>query len=408
MSTTTSPNMNLIVPTAGQEPGPTYATDINTDIGIVDQHDHSPGNGVQITPAGMNINAALSFQSNYATNVNGVNLIVNTADTTLQSLYVKNGTESPAPIADLWYNDGAGNAIQITANGGINATSASIPGESFAFGTFFWKQGAGSTTPANFDIGSVTIRPNVAATTFGVTLTPPTSISSAYTINLPALPAAASFLTIDNSGVMTASPFLANGITAANIANNTITAAQIANATITTTQIAANTILDGNIALQTITGDAGGAGTGSIALATITGDNIAANSVLPGNLTVATSWVNTPISGTLTNTNVSSTISSFIPIRSRPISYNFTGSLTQASSAAAITVTITITSGLGTLLTNSFTMPASTSGVVIPMSAFNFTPIANNVGATHTTTVNIAASGSTLTYSNISMTVVQG
>src|SRR5665213_2188764 len=230
-TTTTTPNMNLIVPTAGQEPGPTYATDINTDMGILDQHDHSPGNGVQITPAGLNINASLSLQSNYATNVNGINFIANAANTNLQSLYVKNGTESPAPIADLWYNDGAGNPpIQITANGGVNATSASIPGESFAFGTFFWKQGAGSTIPANFDIGSVTIRPNVAATTFGVLLQPPSPITSLITLTLPTPPSLAnspSFLTIDNSGVITASPPLANGITAANIANNTITSAQI-------------------------------------------------------------------------------------------------------------------------------------------------------------------------------------
>src|SRR5665213_274019 len=396
-TTTTTPNMNLIVPTAGQESGPNYALDVNTDMGILDQHDHSPGNGVQITPAGLNINASLSLQSNYATNVNGINFIANTANTNLQSLYVKNGTESPAPIADLWYNDGAGNPpIQITANGGVNATSASIPGESFAFGTFFWKQGAGSTIPANFDIGSVTIRPNVAATTFGVTLSPPGSISSAYTINLPALPASPAFLTIDASGVMTASPLLANGITAANIAN----------ATITTAQIAANTILDSNIALQTITGDAGGAGTGSIALATITGDNIAFQSIVASNMAPATSWASGVISGTLTNSNVSNTITSFIPTRQRPISYNFTGYLTQALSGTA-TITITVTSGLGTLLINTFTTNAQLN--VLPMSMFNFTPIANNVGATHTTSVNIAVSGSaSIQYNNIQMTVVQG
>ena len=397
MSTTTiTPNMNLIVPTAGQEPGPTYATDVNTDMGIIDGHDHSPGSGVQITPAGLNINAPLSLQSNSITNVKSSDFIINTADTSLQSLYVKNGTESPSPIADLWFNDGAGNAIQLTANGGVNATSASIPGESFAFGTFFWKQGAGSTIPANFDIGSITIRPNVAATTFGVTLSPPGSISSAYTINLPALPASPAFLTIDASGVMTASPLLANGITAANIAN----------ATITTAQIAANTILDSNIALQTITGDAGGAGTGSIALATITGDNIAFQSIVASNMAPATSWASGVISGTLTNSNVSNTITSFIPTRQRPISYNFTGYLTQALSGTA-TITITVTSGLGTLLINTFTTNAQLN--VLPMSMFNFTPIANNVGATHTTSVNIAVSGSaSIQYNNIQMTVVQG
>ncbi len=101
-------------------------------------------------------------------------------------------------------------------------------------------QGAGSTTPANFDIGSITLRPNVAATTFGVVLGPPSGIGSQYNINLPLLPASQSIVTIDNSGVMAAPGVYP--ITAASIANQTITAAQIATQTITATQIADHTI----------------------------------------------------------------------------------------------------------------------------------------------------------------------
>lgn len=237
MAITNSPNMTLPIPGVGTEQGPDYAFDINSALTLIDQHDHSPGKGVQITPAGLNINNSLDMQVNNIINVKDIVFSPQSSNSTLLGLYVAPGTESPTPLGDLWFNDSAGNAVQITAGGAVNATIASIPGESFAFGTFFWKQGAGSTTPANFDIGSITLRPNVAATTFGVTLSPPAGISSSFTINLPNLPAGQAFVLIDNTGVMstlttaggiTGSMIAANTITGANIANtNSITAAQI-------------------------------------------------------------------------------------------------------------------------------------------------------------------------------------
>lgn len=244
MASTLSPNMNLILPTVGQEPGPTYAFDVNSSLTLIDSHDHSPGRGVQITPAGLNINTDLSINSNSLTNV--LTLVFGasgTASTTPMALSVAPGGESPQQ-EDLWYTPDTGVPIQITKNGQVNVVASSIPGESYAAGTFFWTQTQDGfpTTPANFDIGSVTIRPNVALTTFGVTLQPNSGISSQYSITLPLLPAAQSFLTIDASGNMVAAIPFANGITASNIANQTITATQIANQTITATQIANHTI----------------------------------------------------------------------------------------------------------------------------------------------------------------------
>lgn len=236
MAFTNSPNMFLPIPGVGTEQGPNYAIDVNSCLTLVDQHDHSLGKGVQIQPNGLNINSNLTFNDNSATNVASIVFTEQTSVNTLQALYVKPGVETPI-TEDLWFNDGNGNQVQITSNGTVNATIASIPGESYAAGTFFWKQGALSTVPANFDIGSITLRPNVAATTFGVTLSPPSGITSQYAIALPLLPVANSFMAIDNSGIITATIPTANGITASNIANNTITAAQIANNTITTNQI---------------------------------------------------------------------------------------------------------------------------------------------------------------------------
>src|ERR1017187_3027442 len=70
----TSPNMNLIVPipsngtTGTGDPGPLYAQEISNDLLVtIDQHDHSPGKGVPITAAGLNLNTDVNINSNNLT-----------------------------------------------------------------------------------------------------------------------------------------------------------------------------------------------------------------------------------------------------------------------------------------------------------------------------------------------------
>lgn len=63
-------NMGLTIPTPGVTPGPTYATEISNDLVIIDAHNHTAGNGVQVPTAGLNINANLSFNGFGATNFN--------------------------------------------------------------------------------------------------------------------------------------------------------------------------------------------------------------------------------------------------------------------------------------------------------------------------------------------------
>ena len=200
MSTTITPNMGLILPTPGQEPGPQYGVDQNQSGTITDGHNHTPGSGVQIPPAGLDISTNLNFQNNSPYNVSSVIFSVPASNSGLTTLYT--APQSGGGITDLFYNDGAGNVIALTKAGEVNATIASIPGESYAGGTFTWKQGAGSTTPANFDIGSVTIRPNVAATSNGVVLGPPSGISSQYNVQLPIVPGVTSIMQLDSSGNM--------------------------------------------------------------------------------------------------------------------------------------------------------------------------------------------------------------
>jgi hypothetical protein len=198
--------MNLIAPNPGGTPnpetGPQYALDQNQDLLIIDAHNHSPGSGVAITPAGMDISTNLNFQNNSPYNVYSVVFSAPAPTSSLTTLYTN--TQTGGGLIDLFFNDGAGNVIALTKAGEVNATIASLPGESYAGGTFTWKQGSGSTTPANFDIGSVTIRPNVAATTNGVVLGPPSAISSQYNVQLPIVPAQTSIMQLDTSGNMLA------------------------------------------------------------------------------------------------------------------------------------------------------------------------------------------------------------
>lgn len=204
MATNLSSNMNLPVPGVGTEAGPQYALDINNCLTIIDGHDHTPGSGVQLTPASLDINAELTINSNNLTDARSVRFAPQGAPlaevTDLGCIYESG--------VDLYYNDGAGNQIRITQSGGIAGTPGSIanlvPPASASYvsanDTFVWQSDA--LTPANMDGASYILR-NLTASSFGLTLSPPT-IASDYTITLPQLPLTTLPLSISASGAMAA------------------------------------------------------------------------------------------------------------------------------------------------------------------------------------------------------------
>lgn len=196
--------MSLPVPGVGTEPGPQYAQDVNNCLTIIDSHDHTPGSGVQLTPEALNINSDLTMGSNNLTDVRSVRFtaqlapIANPAD--LGCLYESG--------VDLYYNDGVGNQVRITQSGGVAGTPGSIanltPPASASYvsanSTFVWE--SDTLTPANMDAASYILR-NLVASSFGLTLAPPT-LSSDYTITLPLLPASNLPVSVSASGVMSA------------------------------------------------------------------------------------------------------------------------------------------------------------------------------------------------------------
>lgn len=199
---TLSPNMSMPVPGVGITDGPQYATDLNLCLGILDSHDHTPGNGVQITPNGLDINSDLSMQSNNLTLARSLRMTAQTSPiagaSDLGCLYVSG--------VDLYYNDENGNQIRMTASGGVAGTPGSIanlvsPAAANYVSdssTFVFQSDSGGPTAANLDGASLILR-NLTANSYGLTLSPPT-LTSNYTITLPTLPASTKFLSISNTG----------------------------------------------------------------------------------------------------------------------------------------------------------------------------------------------------------------
>ena len=252
-NSTISPNMGLIVPTVGVDPGPDWANNLNADLGILDQHNHTPGQGVPIPTSGISINADLPFNGNNATALKSVIFNIQSSPIVATAPYI--GCIYFSGV-DFYVNDGSGNQIRITQSGGVAGSPGSIANltspasATYVSGTstFVWQSAA--NTPANLDAGSVSLR-NITANSQGITLAPTAALASSYTLTLPLVPAAQSFLAIDTSGNITGSINISGGLTSANLsasagitgsqlANQTVTATQIANATITTTQISAS------------------------------------------------------------------------------------------------------------------------------------------------------------------------
>lgn len=237
----TTPNMNIALPTVGTTVGPTWATNINSAFSTVDSHDHSSGKGVQVTPSGININSDFPMVSNNITQIRSGRFTAQGSplalSTDLNCVYVSG--------VDLYYNDGNGNQVRITQSGNVAGSAGSISGlsspasASYAAGVFTWQSAA--NTPATMDSGSVIIR-ELVANGKGVTLQTVAALASDYSIYLPQLPASTKMMIMDSSGNITASYVTDNstievssntirvkdsGITNAKIADDSVTKSKL-------------------------------------------------------------------------------------------------------------------------------------------------------------------------------------
>lgn len=220
-NTLISPNMSLPVPVVGVDPGPDYASNLDACLTLIDQHDHSPGYGVQINPTGMNINADLPINSHNLTLVRSVRFASQVAPislvTDLSCLYSVTQTGSNG---DLWFNDASGNQIQLTKSGAVLATiSALVSGlnqASFVANQLVVLSNSSNGTPANIKGASLLLGNNSSSTNY-LTLQPPNVMGASYSVTLPAPNALSqtAVLTYDTSNNILATTSLAsiaNGI----------------------------------------------------------------------------------------------------------------------------------------------------------------------------------------------------
>lgn len=124
--TTTTPDMGLVLPDVNITIGPTWATLLNAALTVIDQHNHSSGEGVQINPNGININSDLAFNQHNATLARTYRMYPwTTADPVTPVIGVTDLCCIYALNKELYYGDGAGNQVQITSNGAILFTASS-------------------------------------------------------------------------------------------------------------------------------------------------------------------------------------------------------------------------------------------------------------------------------------------
>ncbi len=259
-----TPFMSLTLPTVSITIGPTWATQLNAALTLIDSHQHTPGTGQLVPTTGLNINADLTFSNFNATTLRTTRYFNQSAPlalpTDINCLFVSGG--------ELWFNNQAGVPLQLTSNGslsvgsiggitGLGGTSAALNYTS-GTGTFVFTQNPSQA--ANIDAGNVIIHNPIGTGNPGVTLSVG-ALSGSYVLTLAsALPGSTSFLTstatgqlgyIATLGTLTTANLSASAaikgtqlasnatILGTQLTNQTITATQIANATITRTQEAA-------------------------------------------------------------------------------------------------------------------------------------------------------------------------
>jgi hypothetical protein len=209
---TISPNMNLPVPIPGQDPGPDWANNIVSCLNIIDSHNHSTDEGVQIQPSGIDITADLSFNGNNATTLRSARFNPQNSPlggaSDIGCLYESG--------VDLYYNDGNGNQVRITQSGSVTGSTGTITGlpsgtasASYSSPTFTFQ--SATNTPAQMAVGPLIIGRNTANPPT-VTVQPSSSQVLNYGLTLPgSLPATQGVLSVNSSGTATF-PYIGNVI----------------------------------------------------------------------------------------------------------------------------------------------------------------------------------------------------
>lgn len=112
----TLPNMGLITPTLGGDDG-TWDDKINACFSLIDEHDHTFGKGVAITPAAMDIDENIVMNNHSVTNIETLAFSSNTALTSGARRLFVNAADN-----ELYWRNNAGVNVQLTSDESINTS----------------------------------------------------------------------------------------------------------------------------------------------------------------------------------------------------------------------------------------------------------------------------------------------
>lgn len=230
----TTSNMGLTLPDVSVTLGPTWASQINSDLTLLDQHNHTSGFGVQIPTAGLNIDGDLGFNNHAISGLSYLKLNPQAATLETSSLYVDSA-------GDFFYRNSAGAPVQITSAGGLAATPGSITNLPSGTAAVTFLSGPGryvftksTNAGAVLDSGPLILRTGSVGSN-GVVLTPHPSTTN-YGLQLPqSFPAAQAVLSCSTVGV-----------TSFTVTDSTLTLTssllQVASGGITATQLATDAV----------------------------------------------------------------------------------------------------------------------------------------------------------------------
>lgn len=206
-------SLGITLPTVGTTAGPAWATSLNTALTTIISTLEA-----KVTPSGMDINADLSFRSGatsyMATDVKALEFTNQTsllAAGTYPCLMFSYGTST----GELYWNDNAGNQVQLTDGGAVNtALSGAITGAGYGSGGVALNWDSGTSTyqlylnSATPTYGSVLCNDVILndGDTNTLTLAAP-AMGANYTMTLPAAVPATSgtVLQMATSGAVTVS-----------------------------------------------------------------------------------------------------------------------------------------------------------------------------------------------------------
>lgn len=224
---TTLPQMSIVIPTRGAAGSGHWADVLDANLALIDSHDHAPGKGTRVTPAGINIDRDLTFNSSWAaTALNRVTFASVAPPAVNKSCFVGDGTGGTT-ANELYWTNALGTNVKITAGNALNVAgfAGAIGGDYTSVSAqlnyndsgkkYTFAQGAADSLGwARLYCGGLRLAEFGTTETLYVEQVAPAALASSYAMTWPtALPASAQAVQIDNAGLFSFSNTFTQAVT---------------------------------------------------------------------------------------------------------------------------------------------------------------------------------------------------